>query len=553
MGRKKFISKTHYDRYQKFKCPLRIGFWHYSPNGCCLFINDRTQTIHHLYLRENCTLTRDGDTIHNLLHRHQYSNGRRHRNNNATNIACDTDVNMNTVNGGGNGGGDDDGDDDDEDYDYDDDDCNTNNRNNRNKFLPILIQPYINNNTFSSLVDQRMLTNMSNESKYRLLQHTDEMLQQSWFVVCDFEIEIDKTVHNFNDSILQHLVLKYIFSPLVFCSSLNAMSIFLQTVTNRFIHQQMPVLNNIPGDRLLRHLRDNIKFISQFPAQRMIQFQSSSDFFYMDARDLFDVVKLGNSGYLTNMRSLHLTNEANFLDTWRRILFNFVHELTNIHDFASGKVRVTSTCDVAHFIKGNNKSVLPEFRCDTDDLSKCIHLKTRRKEYEMFRLRNNMSQPSAMFGGFSHNTVVGINSCNSSNSNSIYAGQETTNKGKYTIALSDEGVICRHVLETLVDEYGEDAVNQELRFNCYFSNAVFEHENARIWERMIYESTGIDKKLSFRDGTALTRERIACMQELCKERRMNDIHRFCLPRRFLTLLWFKWASDKLKMNTFTLD
>ena len=277
----------------------------------------------------------------------------------------------------------------------------------------------------------------------------------------------------------------------------------------------------------------------------MIQFQSSSDFFYMDARDLFDVVKLGHSGYLTNMRSIHLTNEANFLDTWRRILFNFVHELTNIHDFASGKVRVISTCDVAHFIKGNNKSVLPEFRCDTDDLSKCIHLKTRRKEYEMFQLRNNMSMPSAMFGGFSNN--------NTTTTNSSYMGQETKNKGKYTIALSDEGVICRHVLETLVDEYGEDAVNQELHFNCYFSNAVFEHENARIWERMIYESTGIDKKLSFRDGTALTRERIACMQELCKERRMNDIHRFCLPRRFLTLLWFKWASDKLKMNIFTLD
>ena len=484
MGKKIFISKSHYDIYQKFKCPLNLGFWHYSPNGCCIFINEKTQTIHHLYIRESCSLTKDGQTIQKLLAKKQQYNE--------------------SIDGENNN---------------DDDDNSLLNTHNNGEFLNVVLQPYL-SNAITTSIDQRLLSNMNADSKNKLLSFHDEILQQYWFVVCDTNVTFEGNRKQISETVVQHLVLKNLYSPLVFCCNLETLSAFFGTITNRFIHVQMPILNNMPLDRLHRKLIENIKFVSQFPANNMLRILPNNNLFYMDARDLFDVVKVGQSGYLTIMRPIHITNEMNFLDTWRRTLFNFVHELVNIHNFEKQNIRIRSACNVAHFLKGNNKSVIPEFRCDVDQKNKCIYLKTRRKEYEMFCL-------------------------NSKNTNDC-----DKNGSKYTIGLSDEGIICRHVLETMVEEYGEDKVDKELKFHCLFTHTVFEQNNISIWERVIYESLGIDRQLTLKDGSAVSRERIACMQLLCQQKRMNDIHRFCLPKRFLTLYWFQWACNALKLNVF---
>lgn len=505
MGRKLFISKSHYDRYQKFKCPLQMGYWHYSPNGCCLFINDKTQTIQHLYLRESCSLTKDGITVQRLL--------AQYRANCEQNTNDDTNDNNNA---------------DDED-DEDDNEaggvtvkqtCTVND----DRFLRVLMQPYVSNTAIINSIDTRLLNNMNSESKSKLLTQIDEVLAQYWFIVCDTTITYDASIRNISENVIHQLVVQNIYGPLFFCSSTQTLSGFVGTVTNRFIHEQMPVLNNMPADRLQRKLKDNIAFVSQFPAHRMIQYQSTSNLCYLDARDLFDVVKLGHSGYVTNMRSAHITNEANFLDIWRRILFNLIHELTNIHDFETQSIRIRSTCNVLHFVKGNNRSVVPEFRCEFETRQKCIHLKTRRKEYELFH------------GNCRNETL-----------------QKSTEADKYTLALSDEGVICRHVLEALVEEYGEEAVERELNFNCFFGSAVFEHSNTNLWQQVVRETLGVDKRLKIKDGSSASRERISCLQTMCNVRRMNNIHRFCLPKRFLTLVWFKWACGELKLNVFDDD
>lgn len=498
MGKSLFISKTYYDRYQKFKCPLNTGFWHYSPNGCCLFINDRTQTIHHLYIRESCSLTKDSVTIQKILQQ----NFQNHENN-------DDDTSMI--------------------YDNDDE-----------KFLRVVLQPYLNTITFTGNMDQKILKNMCGDSKRKILEYYDEILQQYWFIVCDMKIEIDRNFKNINDRFVQDRILKNIYGPLVFCSSIESLSMFLGTVTNRFLHQQMPLLNNIPADRLYKKLVENIQFIKQFPAQRMIEIQPNNNLYYIDARDLFDVVKQKNSDFITNMRSVHLTSESNFIDTWRRILFNFVHELVNIRNFEKQSIRIRSTCNVEHFIKGNNKSVIPEFRCNADNRNKCVHLMTRRKEYEILQSRN-----SCMMNNISSSSIN-----NNSNSMKLEKTIHDSNTNNYTIALSSEGVLCRYVLEVMVDEYGEEAVEKELNFQCFFNNPVFEQPDVGIWERVIYESLGLDRRLSIRDGGSVSRERISCMQLLCDEKRMNDIHRFCIPKRFLTLSWFKWATDRLKLKVF---
>lgn len=483
MGRKNFLLKTHYERFQKFRCPLRTGFWHYSPNGCCLYIDDRTHTIHHLYLRESCSLTRDCRSVQRLLEQKSALS------------AVDTRVEQQL-------------------------ECEAEADDER--FLNVVVQPYLNNISLVDPIEQRVLNNLNSDTKSRLLAFNDNIMQQFWFVVCDTRIDFDTSLRQPNDSILQHLVIKRMFGPLVFCSSPQTLNMFFGTVTQRFMHEQMPVLNNIAPTRLMRKIVTNIRFIKQFPAQRMLQHQATNNLFYLDARDLFDIVKLGHSGFITNMRTIHLTNENNFLDTWRRILFNFVHELTNIHSFERQTIRIRSSCNVWHFLKGNNRSVIPEFRCDADVRSKCVHLKSRRKEYEMMR----------------------------SNTNLDVLGKQGACLDKHTLALSDEGVICRFVLETMVDEYGEEAVDKALNFNCYFNNDIFEHDNTLIWQRIIHETLNIDRRLVIHEGSALPRERIACMQILCSERRMNDIHRFCLPKRFLTLAWFKWACDALKLDIF---
>ena len=479
MGKKLFISKSHYDRYQRFQCPFNLGFWHYSPNGCCVFINEKTQTIHHLYIRESCSLTKDGDTIQKLL----------------TKNKCYNETT--------------------EDYEENNDDDE---EDNNGKFLRVVLQPYLNNAITTPSVEQRLLNNMSAESKSKLLSFHDEILQQYWFVVCDTNVNFDVNRKQLSEAVVQHLVLKNLYSPLVFCFKLETLSAFIATVTNRFIHTQMPLLNNMPSDRLFRKLLENIQFVSQFPASKMLKIPPTSNLSYMDSRDLFDIVKPGHSHFLTNMRPIHITNEMNFLDTWRRIVFNFLQEMVNIHNFEKQNIRIRSACNVAHFLKGNNKSVIPEFRCDVDQKNKCMFLKTRRKEFEMYKM-------SA-------------------------AAAQAVNLANYTIGLSDEGTICRHVLEVMVEEYGEDAVDRELKFHCFFTHTVFEQPNIPMWERVVYESLGIDRQLSLKDGSSVSRERIACMQLLCQQKRMNDIHRFCLPKRFLTLFWFQWACSALKLGVF---
>lgn len=475
MGRGLFISKSYYDRYQKFRCPLQMGFWHYSPNGCCMFIEDKTKTIHHLYIRESCSLTKDGRTVQKIL----------------TN--SDNDNNTNTI------------------------PCD-------NRFLNVSLQPYLANSTIITSVDQRILSNMNCESKNRILKFYDESLQQYWFIVCDTTLSIDNNRITVTDNVIQNKVLQQLYGPLFFCSSTCSLVGMIRNITTRFFFQQMPRINNIHCDKLLRKLSEDITFISGYPAVKMLQPYPSGNLCFMDARDLYDFVKLGHSEYITNMRPVHITNEATFLDTWRRIVFNLMQELVNISSFDRQNIRIRSNCNAQHFIRGNNKHVIPEFRCDADQRSKCIHLKTRQKEYEIMKERF-CTMPES----------------------------KNMPDDKYTITLSDNGVICRHVLEVMVEEYGDDEVDRVLKFHCFFHNTVFEHTNTETWERVVRESMGIDRHLYIKDGSSVSRERISCMQMMCNQKRMNDIHRFCLPKRFLTIFWFKWASDALKLSIFDED
>lgn len=502
MNSKLFISDSHYDSVIKFKCPLQMGFWHYSPNGCCVLINKKTKTVHHLYLRESCTLTRTGSTVQKLL------------------LKCRDNNNDCIVEGG-------DDDDTSADYAINNNPNATNNIVLDSRFFNVQLQPYMNSrsSTVMTFTDQCIFSNMTTTTKQKLLEHYDEMLQQFWFIVCDLGIRVDGIPANdkISEDVIHSSIIENIFGPLVFCANVDTFSNFLGTVTNRFIHQQMPILNNMSTDSLVTLIRDNIKFISTFPAQKMMLHQKSSDLLYLDARDLFDIIKPRNVDFVTNMRTVHLTNETNFLDTWRRLLFNFVHELTNIHTFDKQGIRVRSSCSVTHFIKGNNKSVIPEFRCNSASASKCIHLETRRKEYQMKQMKNSVKLLHT------------------------YNAEPQVQK---SIELTNTGVICRHVLETMVDEYGSIEVDREFDFNCFFNNFVFEHDDTQAWERVIDATLNVQRKLT-KDGiNAAPRERISCLQTLCRAKRMNDIHRFCLPKRFLTLMWFEWACAELRLQVF---
>lgn len=500
MGKKHFISKFYYDRFNKFSCPLQMGFWHYSPNGCCIYIDSKTGSIHHLYFKETCTLTRDRRTVQQLLTRSSSSSSYSWYVHNDDDNVDIYDNNLHACNGSNDNDG---------------------------RFLKVELQPYLNNNSNNGVMnftDQRILDNMSYAVKNKVLNFNDETISQYWFITCDLNIVNDCTLRNISESLVHDQVIRNIFGPLVFCASIETLSLFFGSVTNRFIHDQMPILNNMSVDQLLCKLEENIKFITKYPAFNMIQYHPVNNMLYMDARDLFDVVHTGHARNLTNMRYVHITNESNFLDTWRRILFNFVQELSNLHNFESQSVRIKSSCDAVHFMKGNNKTVIPEFRCESDREDTCIHLKTRRKEYQIMS---------------SHRAIDVTNS-------------SMTDVENYTIALSDDGVICRFVLKVMVEEYGLAAVDEKLNFVCFFNNTQFEHKNTNMWERVINETLHIDSGGAATSdlSSTLARKRIACMQKLCNSKRMNDIHRFCLPKRFLTLAWFKWACKELKINVF---
>lgn len=478
--RGRFATSSEYDGVTKFKCPFNLGFWHYSPNGCCLFINPQTKTINHLYLLETCSLTRKIELVHKLVRR-----------------MVDNDEEGEGI-------------------------CD-------NTMLNVTIEPFFNNVSLFSAFDLRIFQNMSIDAQNKLLVFNNQNDSQSWHVLCDTGIEYisDRKV---TDAAVQNIVIKNIFTPLTYLVDLPTFQGFFSSVTFDFIHRMMPIINDISDQQLFTAFRDNINFIAKLPAQRMIQHHSSNNLLYMDGRDLFDIVKLGQYGDITNLRLLHIVNEANFIDTWRRVLFNFVHELVNLHSFDKNAIRVRSSCNALHFVKGNNKTVIPEFRCDSDSKNKCVHLMARRKEYEMFHSRED--------------PMDSLNRC---------LNTPASEKGAKTITLDDKGTICRHVLETMVEEYGEEAVDKELNFICFFDNSIFEQSNFNLWERVTRETLNIDKKLYLRDSSSVSRERIACMQELCNQKRMNDIHRFCLPKRFLTLMWFKWACTELKLNIFDDD
>lgn len=211
------------------------------------------------------------------------------------------------------------------------------------------------------------------------------------------------------------------------------------------------------------------------------------------------------------------------------------HELVHIHPFEKQKFAFAFPVAWDTFCVAIIK--LSEFRCNVDVKHKCVHLKTRQEEFEIYnkRILHQNKYPRHYFTGHTGLHQNGITSV---------AGRAAENTK--TIELTNRGIICRHVLEVMVDEYGEDAVDDVLDFHCFLTNSIFEQPNGRVWERVIYETLGVDKKLPMRDNISTSRQRISCMQVLCSQKRMNDIHRFCLPKRFFTLLWFKWACNALK-------
>lgn len=532
MGRKLFISKSFYDKFKKYKCPLNIGFWHYSPNGCCLFIDDKTQTIHHLYLRETCSLTCDGLTLQKLFNT---SNTLANRNGTDRKYIDNNDCLHNTDNY--------DYDVDDQMFDYDSDSyINNSNIDSDVRFLDVVLQSYLSDTIQVNMDEQSILNNINEESRNILLSLNNEKTQQFWFVVCNMHVPFSYNKRSVAATVeeleIQHRLIRNIHGPLMFCSDIETLVKFIAKITNRFIHHQMPILNNMSNDRLTRKLNDNIKFISQFPALNMLNEPPNANLCYMDSRDLFDVVMIGrNSNNISSMRQIHITNDINFIDTWRRMLFNFVHEMVNIKNFNKDKIKIPSTCDIKHFLKGNNKVVIPEINCNNkSDNGNCIYLKAKRTEY---RLKNSINRNMV-------NTIIKVDMFGN------IITPPSQNK-TYTLELSSDGVVCKHVLEVLVAEYGEQAVTNEFKFLCLFSNPVYEHQNDNIWEQVVRGSIdNLGNELYVKDNTAAYRERVACMQELCTggKKRMNDLHRFCIPKRFLTLSWFHWACESLKLEVF---
>jgi hypothetical protein len=492
-----FSRQSQYDNIRKFKCPLNIGFWHYSHNGCCLIIDNTTNTIQHLYIRENCALTNNIQTLPKLLKT-------------VNNIDENETTNHNSSGGGGGVIGDD--------------------GNSKDSFFPIRLIPYINITTTTSPPDQNVLANLSDESRKRYLKYNDNVTQQFWHVLCDTGIYIGNEMR-LTEKDVQATFLRQISGPFAFLSTKSSFLDFLEMTTFRFFNETMPLINNLHEDDIMTRIDECVKFLSQAPAKRMLELRPSNsggDLLYMDARDIFDVIKLKTSSpYVTHLRPIHLTNEANFIDTWRRNLINFVHEFANVTDINRTNVRIPGTCGVLHFLQGNNKTVIPEFRCDSPSVKPedCIHLRTAIRNYEM--------QNTGRF-----------NELNAFNEGGIHA---RINEGTHarTIALSDAGVICVHVLEAMVQQYTDGRVDDALNFHCLFTNTVFEQKNNELWRSSIESCLQVEPHY-----TNSPRDRIGCMQMLCEKKRMNDIHRFCIPKRFLTMMWMQWACTQLNLNIF---
>lgn len=485
-----FRLRTDYDNFKIFECPLNVGFWHYSQNGCILYIDEATQSIHHLYRREICSLTKDGRTIEQLLRSQQNRDVDESRH---YNIICEPYINMNSS------------------YDY--------------------------------AVNHNVVQSMSKKSIHRLNTITEMNLQQYWSVRFDTRLNVPE-LQNTNmrqnqlENVVQRRVLENINTPFIFFTDVQFVTDFISMVTTRFFHEQMTVINSIGVTRLLNNLIMNIKFIDSLPAQQMIRVQPNPNLLYMDGRDLFDVVQLGETRYMTNLRPIHIANEMIFLDTWRRTIFNFVQELVNLHDFSTKHIRVRSACSVLHFLDGNNGIVIPEFRCNTDNISDCPHLQARRLEFQM----RNPKQSVLNENIFENNYHLYGNN-NLSNTSSLPSSS-------HTIDLNEQGPICKHVLKVMVDEYSANDVDRVLKFDCFFTRVIYE-PNGIFWERIVAKNLDKNLRMPYNvEGSGLARARITCLQKMCNQTRMNDIHRFCLPSRFLTMHWFHWVCKKMNIPVF---
>ena len=92
--------------------------------------------------------------------------------------------------------------------------------------------------------------------------------------------------------------------------------------------------------------------------------------------------------------------------------------------------------------------------------------------------------------------------------------------------------MCIHVLQALFKEYNRNEIDEALGFSCFFNSVKYPVKTN------LFNNND--------DSKTMARQRMRAFELLCGGERIYDIHRFCIPDRYLNGTWFNWVISKLE-------
>lgn len=218
---------------------------------------------------------------------------------------------------------------------------------------------------------------------------------------------------------------------------------------------------------------------------------------------LFDVVSVYSHFCFLRPCSI-IRDWSDFLGGLRNQIMGVIRLLAQTNDGTlkammekKEKLREKKVCSAHTFATGRN--IIPEFRCSAKNSRECPHI------------------------------IAQINA-------------------DRICVLDEKATLCHFLLAEYLATYDESVVNATFGFKCHFVNPLPRHVPS-----LDFNPTGREDPLttSYNRNVDYTHNNIDVFN-LLMGRHVN-VHRMCLPQRFLTLDWFLWLLKLINITSFNTD
>ncbi|ABQ08819.1 hypothetical protein SGHV046 [Glossina pallidipes salivary gland hypertrophy virus] len=489
-------------------CPIMGTYWHNSPNSCSLYISLDTFEYIHVYHGDICTLTADNNPINKLF--------------DDILEACQGPITEK-----------------------------------EHQLIKTTCIPYSTLNSNQYLDTTSMNLNLMPDEILVTIRNTiNSAYQNIWKIVTplyisineDFENEIklksisanthdDYIISNSTKLTSSNYILNMFKTPFDFIGSGSDETKFLITnMIMRHLEYDMPIINQMSKQQVINKILANAATFEKKPINSTVFTENRDpDLFFLDGRDLFDFLLRNIDNKMFFLRKIHMVTPQYHFDTLRRTIMSIISEygIATYNPHWQGQ-RIKSTCNAAHFASSSSKQaaklfVPEELRCSAHTIAQCPHIRALLTNHFIKEYKHK----GTLLDLGSTNTVV--QSLMSRLITDEFFSDE--NKILSQMAINKEIPVCTFLLFFYKQFFDNDEIDVSLGFSCLLSQ---KYNNIMNRDALIKSSIDDKKRVSHAS------KNLQALEKLFD--RNNDLHRLCIPAKYLTSQWYIWFLKLLKIN-----